>query len=138
ERLVERDPRVADEAVAPRPAFGEDRGRRGHDEARDVKYPGGDLPHHEDAEQGAHRDEGVAEHPPARHTRSFRRAKIRARTSSLAVLNRGSNSMSMVRGRGRSIGSTRAMRPGRGVKTTTRSASRIASGMLCVTKRIVL
>src|SRR5437667_12780755 len=93
ERLVERDPRVADEAVAPLPAFAEDGRRRRHDEARDVKGAGRDLPHGEHPEQGGARDDGVADEPPraARHTRSFRRAKIKVRTSSLAALNRGSN-----------------------------------------------
>ena len=42
--------------------------------------------------------------------------------------------MSMVRGRARSMSTIRAMRPGRGVMATTRSASRMASVILCVTK----
>src|SRR5215831_19447898 len=70
--------------------------------------------------------------------RALRPAKIRPRTSSLYALNLASNSSSTVRGRGRSIGRTRARRPGPGVMTTTLSASRIASGIECVTKRIVL
>ena len=46
--------------------------------------------------------------------------------------------MSTVRGRGSSMSKIRASRPGRGVITTTRSARKIASPMLCVTKTIVL
>src|SRR5439155_3820489 len=42
------------------------------------------------------------------------------------------------RGRGASMGTTAATRPGPGVITTTRSASRIASGMLWLTMTIVV
>ena len=63
---------------------------------------------------------------------------ISARISSAASLNRSSYSISTVRGRGRSIGMTLAIRPGRGVITTTRSASSTASGMLWVTNSTVL
>ena len=50
----------------------------------------------------------------------------------------GSNVMATVRGRGRSMSKICASRPGRGVITTTRSARKIASPMLWVTKTIVL
>src|ERR1700738_1543046 len=45
---------------------------------------------------------------------------------------------SIVRGRGRSITISAAIRPGRGDITTTLSERNTASGMECVTKRIVL
>ncbi len=44
----------------------------------------------------------------------------------------------MVRGRGRSTATSATIRPGRGDMTTTRSATRIASGMLWVTITIVV
>ena len=44
----------------------------------------------------------------------------------------------MVRGRGRSTAMSATTRPGRGDRTTTRSATRIASGMLWVTITIVV
>ena len=43
----------------------------------------------------------------------------------------------MLRGRGRSIVTSSSTRPGAALITTTRSASRIASSMWCVTKRMV-
>src|SRR4029077_11219596 len=139
EGLVERDPGVLDEAVAPRPPLGEDRRGRGHDEARDPERAGGRLPGQQGHEQGRGGDQDLAEEPARRaHARSLRPAKIRPRTSSLWALKRGSNSRSMVRGRGRATVITRAMRPGRGDNTTPRSASRMASGMEWVTNRMVL
>ena len=56
----------------------------------------------------------------------------------ISSMKSGSNIISTVRGRGSSISKMRASRPGRGVITTTRSARKIASLMLCVTKTIVL
>src|SRR5438093_827851 len=136
--LVEGHPRVAEKAVAPVPALGEDGGRCRHDEAGNAEGVRGRFPGDEHADERRDRHEIVAHDAPANHRVAARRAKIRLRTSSLAALNRGSNSDSIVRGRGRPISRMRAMRPGRAVMTTTRSASRMASGMLWVTKRIVL
>src|SRR5262249_23164543 len=137
ERLVQRDPRVPEEAITPVPPFGKDRGRRGHDEPRNAKGVGGGFPHEERADERRRRHDVVSDGAPVHHRAAPRLAKIRPRTSSLAALKRGSNSSSIVRGRGRSTASTRAIRPGRGVITTTRSASRMASGIEWVTNRMV-
>src|SRR5436190_887849 len=96
ERLVECDPRVPEKTIPPVPALDDDRGRCGHDEARDVEDARGRLPHEQRGDQRHRRDEPLADHAAADH-RSARRVKISARTSSLAALNRGSNSVSIVR-----------------------------------------
>src|SRR4029453_19094945 len=138
QRLVEGDPDVAGEVVAPPPALAED-GRGGrHDEVGNPQGPGGGLPHEQHAEQGDGGHGVLRQRAAPGHRAAPRPAKIRPRTVSLAALKRGSNSSSIVRGRGRSTERMRAMRPGRGGITTTPSGSRSASGMLWVTNRIVL
>src|SRR5699024_10323024 len=68
--------------------------------------------------------------PPGRWARS-RWSSSRARWSAKSAAAR-------LRGRGRSMASTVRMRPGRGVMTTTSSASTIASSMSWVTRTVVV
>ena len=61
-----------------------------------------------------------------------------ARISRAVRLAAGSSRSAMVRGLGMSTGMSATTRPGRGDRTTTRSATRIASGMLWVTMTMVV
>ena len=62
---------------------------------------------------------------------------MRARISSAVRDTAAASRSAMVRGRGRSTGMSATTRPGRGDRTTTRSATRIASAMLWVTRTMV-